>query len=245
MVKNINIVLNKLYYWMLVISLMLFISSCVHEPLNGPIDPGDGTDTTMTNIPCDENIIYFELDVLPILVSNCAFSGCHNSGTAADGIILSSYASVMASDVVRANRPSNSDLYEVITEDDPDDVMPPPPRPKLSNEQIATIRKWIEQGAKNEQCNDTACDLGEMSYNQHIKPILANRCVGCHGAVAPSGGITLHTYEGVRIVAMNNRLVGSIDHQLGYRPMPEGGAKLDTCMIRQVKLWIEQGSKNN
>jgi hypothetical protein len=52
-------------------------------------------DTTATGTPCDPAVVYFEKDVLPILTSNCAYSGCHNAASAKDGIVLDNYANVI------------------------------------------------------------------------------------------------------------------------------------------------------
>lgn len=238
------------YIFFLALSILYW--SCVHEPINGPVDPGGGggvdpIDTTDTGIPCDPDVVYFERDVLPILKSNCAFSGCHNAGTAQDDIILESYESVMASDVVRANRLDNSDLYEAITDDDIEDRMPPQPRNKLSNEQIELIGKWILQGARNEMCdsNAGACDTTNVSYSQDLKPIFNNSCVGCHNSGNASGGIRLDDYAGIRTVADNGRLVGAITWAPSFQNMPQGGQKLDDCKISLIQAWINQGSGNN
>ena len=237
--------------YLFLVGLAILCFSCVHEPINGPIDPGGGgvdpVDTTVTGIPCDPDIVYFERDVLPILKSNCAFSGCHNGASAQDDIILESYESVMASDVVQANRLDNSDLYKAITDDDIDDVMPPPPANRLSNEQISTIAKWILQGARNEKCDFNAgeCDTSNVSYSQDLKPIFNNFCVGCHNSANASGGISLDAYTGVRTVAENGRLIGSITWAAAYQNMPQGGAKLDDCKISLIQAWINQGSGNN
>ena len=49
-----------------------------------------------TTHPCDPDTVYFEMDVLPILLSSCGKSGCHDA-TAQDGVRLDSYAATMAS----------------------------------------------------------------------------------------------------------------------------------------------------
>ena len=68
----------------------LFLPSCVHEPVidpNNPIDTTDNPidtidnpiDTTPTGTPCDPDVVYFSKDILPLLRSNCAKSGCHDA----------------------------------------------------------------------------------------------------------------------------------------------------------------------
>src|SRR5690606_33332299 len=116
--------------------------------------------------PCDPGTVYFNRDILPLLRSNCAKSGCHDAITAEEGIILDSYQNVLASDVIRAGRPSDSEMIEKMKENDPDDVMPPPPNERLTAEQIALIEAWIQQGAKDLTCDDSPamCDTANVSY---------------------------------------------------------------------------------
>jgi len=68
---------------------LVILEACQHkaEIINPTTKP---TDTTGNNnpTPWDSNIVYFDKDILPILNSNCAMSGCHDAGTAAEGIIL-------------------------------------------------------------------------------------------------------------------------------------------------------------
>lgn len=245
-----------------IVFFILLIQACTHEPTVDPVDPGpdpidttgnpiDTTgnpiDTTSQGTPCDPDIVYFNLEVLPILNSNCAKSGCHDAITHEEGIILDSYQNVMGSDVIKPFDLDDSELFEKITEDDHDDVMPPPPNQRLSGQQIGVIATWILQGAKNETCdeNPTGCNTANVTYSGFVSPLLTTYCVGCHSGGAPSGGITLNTYNGVRTVALNGRLFGAISHSSGFQPMPRGGAKLPQCTIDKVKAWIDDGAQNN
>ncbi|NDH90530.1 MAG: hypothetical protein EBZ22_06560 [Flavobacteriia bacterium] len=89
---------------------LLLGSSCTHEPLN-PIDPNP-TDTTGTGgRVCDPDTVYFQQDVLPLIVSSCAMSGCHDAASAQDGVVLTSYTSIMTTGDVKAGQPNNSELY--------------------------------------------------------------------------------------------------------------------------------------
>ena len=65
----------------------------------------------------------FERDVLPILQGSCAYSGCHDAGSAKDGVVLDSWESIMMGeeDLVTPFDPCESELYEVLVEDDDDD----------------------------------------------------------------------------------------------------------------------------
>lgn len=226
--------------------LILLIQSCVHEPLV----PKDTTTTPepppATEDQCDENVVYFQNEILPILISNCAKSGCHDAATAKDGIILNSYTNVMNSDdVITPFDVEDSELYEKITEDDHDDVMPPPPNQPLSSAQIGLIRTWIEQGAKNNACASTACDTTQVTFANSVMPLLTNKCIGCHSGNTPSGNLNFTSHQVVQTVGQDGRLIGAVTHAAGFTPMPQGGSKLSECEISTLRIWIDQGAPNN
>jgi len=194
---------------------------------------------------CDPNKIYFQQQILPILISNCAMSGCHDDASRQDGVILTSYEKVIATADVRPGRPADSDLYEVLIETDPDKRMPRPPRNPLSQQQIALIYDWIAQGAQNLSCQPTGCDTAQVSYSLTIRPIVSNKCQGCHSGAGASAGIDLSTYDGVKAKILDGRLWGAISHQPGFSAMPKNGSKLSDCELTQIRKWIDTGSPNN
>lgn len=221
--------------------ILLVMASCKHDPdIAGiPIEP------PLLIENCDPDTVYFQNEILPLLISSCGVIGCHDPGTATEGVILTNYASIMQTAEVRPGQPDESDLYEVLTEDDPEDRMPPSPRQSLSLEQIAKIEKWILQGAKNNVCFTNNCDTIAVSYSNHIDPLIQNTCVGCHSGNDPSGGIVLSNYDGVVQVALSGRLLGSVRHEAGFSAMPKNGNKLTDCQITQIKNWIENGTPDN
>jgi mono/diheme cytochrome c family protein len=202
-----------------------------------------------TTHPCDPDTIYFEMDVLPILLSSCGKSGCHDA-TAQEGIRLDSYAAVMASDVVKPGDPNDSELFEKITENDPDKIMPPPPDTPLDPAQIEILRKWIAQGAQNLYC-DEMCDTVNVTFSGIIWPeIIQSYCYGCHNGASASGGIHLENYSQVKAAAIipagqPGSLWGAVTHTSGNSPMPKNQPKLSDCKITQVKKWIDGGMQEN
>jgi mono/diheme cytochrome c family protein len=236
---------SKLNLTMIIVVLTSAMFSCEHdvpEPSSG-LQPNGQDPITYTD-SCNPDTVYFEQDVLPLLNSNCAFSGCHDQGTAKEGVILTTYEHILTSDVIRPYRPDNSDLYEFITETDPDKAMPPPPFDALSADQIAIIRKWISQGAKNLSCI-AGCNKTNVSYTNVISKIIETRCKGCHSGNAPGGGILLTNYSQVNAIATDNRLLGVVRQLKGYKAMPLGGQKLPSCQIDQISIWVKNGSKND
>ncbi len=146
---------------------------------------------------------------------------------------------------VRPGNPNSSEIWEKISDPDPSDRMPPPPRQALSQAQKDIIFKWIMQGAKNNSCVASACDSTNVTYGVSIKNIITNKCQGCHSGGAPSGGIDLSTYNGVKTKVNDGRLWGAINHLPGYSPMPKNGQKLSDCEIGLFRKWINAGAPNN
>jgi mono/diheme cytochrome c family protein len=202
-------------------------------------DPGPG------GIPCDPDTVYFQNTILPLLQSSCGIIGCHDPGTASDGIILTDYQNIMNSNIIEPGNPQDSDLYEVLVDDDPDDRMPPPPRSPLTSTQITAVYKWIQQGAQNNYCDEMECDTVNVTFSQTVWPIVQGSCFGCHNGPAPQGGINLDNYNNVVAVANTGQLMGAINHDPGYSPMPQNGAKLSDCKIAQIQKWINDGTPDN
>lgn len=88
------------------------------------------------------------------------------------------------------------------------------------------------------------CDLTNVTYQSTIAPIMAASCNSCHSGSAASGGIVTDTYEGLKIIALNGKLYGSVSHASGYSAMPKNGNKLSTCNIEKIKTWIDAGASN-
>lgn len=93
---------------------------------------------------------------------------------------------------------------------------------------------------------NAVCDTtGTISYANKVVPILQQQCYSCHSGSSPSGNIYMGNYTTDGVIASNGKLMGSISHASGYVPMPQGAPKLTDCQIATVRLWIEQGIKNN
>ena len=203
-----------------------------------PVDTADYSGT-----PCSPDTVYFQNQVLPLIISACAKSGCHDAITHEEDLNLTSYAGVMSDGIVKPFNPANSKLYKVLIDTDPGDRMPPPPDAPLSADQKALIYKWIQQGALNNECNENygGCDTTGVTYANFIAPLMANKCQGCHSGAGASGNIRLTTYDEVRTYGQNGRLLGSIVWQTGYQKMPDGGAQLSVCFQDKVRAWINAG----
>jgi mono/diheme cytochrome c family protein len=89
------------------------------------------------------------------------------------------------------------------------------------------------------------CDLTQATYALTVRPILQQNCYSCHTSSFPSGDVTLDDYTGVKKQMDNGKLLGSIKHLPGHRPMPEGGPKLSDCNIARITKWFDAGALNN
>jgi hypothetical protein len=135
-------------------------------------------------------------------------------------------------------------LYKAIIDTDPDDRMPPPPAPSWSTAQKNLFKKWIEQGALNNACNESygACVTNDVTYTNFIKPLVANACLGCHGGNATAGaGIKLNNFVETKVSGVSGKLYGSVAHDYGFEKMPKSGQKLSPCFIQKVKAWVDGG----
>ena len=213
----------------------LIYVSCKYEslvPYQPPIE------TTM----CSPDTVYFSQSIAPLLNSSCGTSGCHDANSHKDGVVMTDHFSIIQE--VKIGNPSNSKLYKVLNENG-EDRMPPAPSAPFTTAQKELIYKWIQQGAKNNSCEDVAnCISTNMSFKTNISPIIDTNCKGCHNANNPSGGIDLSTFDNVKKYADSGVLVGVITHAPNYIAMPVG-SKLSQCNIDKIKSWIADGTKNN
>ena len=238
--------MKPIYYLLLIVLLISAAAACTHT--NTDVQPGPSPiDSNSTgNPPVDEpdTSLCFERDILPIFISNCAKSGCHDAATRQEGYEFTSYATITAKKFYPGN-PGRTELYEKITDHDPKDIMPPPPNAPLTATQTGLIYEWIRRGAPNTTGCKSNCDSSAILFGKDIQPVFNQYCKGCHSTAAPSGGISLDNYNGVKVVVNDGRLVKAINHQAGAQPMPRGGNKLSACRIRQIEKWIGAGAQNN
>jgi len=221
-----------------ILGLSLLLTACVTEPL---LPAGNLTSDPGLETPCPDGIISFKYEILPLIVSNCASEGCHDAVSREEGVVLDSYTNIMKE--VKPGKPSGSKLYKYLLKGD-DDVMPPPPLPPLSAEQIELVKNWILQGAQQTTCGD-ACTPEAASFAANVYPTLQQFCIGCHNDNNLQGNVNLKDYSHIKQYVDNGKLLGSITHQAGFSPMPPAGNKLSDCRIAQITNWINAGAQND
>jgi hypothetical protein len=183
----------------------------------------------------------FQRDILPVLVSSCSMTGCHDAASHKEGYTFTGYTTTLMA--VSPGNPSESKLYQVITTSSSDDKMPPPPMASLPVSAIDSIRAWISYGALNEFCGEECDTINTVSYNGTIWPVVQTSCTGCHKGTSPSGGVLLENYTDVSSLASNGMLMNALRGN-GVAKMPPAGS-LSTCRLRQFQLWINNGYPNN
>ena len=230
----------------LAVSLVLVTQSCKHSVDDDLPVPGNNGSTDTTKVSqsdtCSPDTVYFQSEILPLIRSNCAMSGCHDAGSKQDGVELTNYDKIMQTGKIKPGDPSDSELYEVITESDPDKVMPPPPA-SLTAEQKNAIRIWILQGAKNNICVNK-CDTSNVTFSGNVWPIINTTCGGCHGGGSPQGGVPIRNYTDLKVLVDNGHLISVLKRDGVRKPMPPGGP-IEDCAMRQVQAWINDGAKDN
>src|SRR5262249_6436264 len=125
----------------------------------------------------------FESDIAPVLKARCW--ACHSGASPQAGLDLQTVASVLKGGKSGpAVRPGASDASLLL-----DKIVSkamPPGDPKLSGNEIALIRAWIDKGL-------TRPAAPELISEADVLPIFQMRCVVCHGKRKQEGGLDLRT----------------------------------------------------
>lgn len=220
----------------IIASLLLMIPSCKHSLIYDiPIPSGNECDT------CAAGVVSFTEEILPVLQTNCAKSGCHDSISRREGIVTTNYQRLMQTTDI-AGKLLNSEFWEEINNGN----MPPYPEAPLSAEQKNLIKTWLEQGALNTTCKkQCGCDSISVSFSADIYPMMQRHCLACHTTGSEQGGVTLDGYNNMLVYVNNGRLLSSIRHESGVVAMPYNLPKLNDCKIAQLERWINDGAPQN
>jgi uncharacterized membrane protein len=236
---------------------IVFIIACKHEPFEPTGTTGTTTTTTTTGTTtttpvglltdatgwkCSADSVYFQYDVLPILNSACATSGCHNDLTKESGYQLTTYANTIKKGI-SAGKPNSSKIYTEMA----NGSMPPRGYPALTQAQKDIVSKWITQGAKNLSCNPSfgTCDTTNVKFATFISPLVVNKCQGCHTGTGAGAGIKLDSYATIKASVQTGKFWGSMAYLAGVSKMPKGTSQLPTCELNKIKAWIDRGALNN
>jgi len=209
-----------------------FLMSCQHDIINivsnypkdtvfvitPPVITPPGTGTTVSDTVC------FNTEILPLYVSYCGSAGCHDVASHREGVVTTDYGYIMRG--IRPKNVSNSEYYTIIG-----NGMPPRSSPQLTTAHLASIKKWIEQGALNTHCSNV-CDTTVFTYTGAIQTILSNNCGGCHGSKPGSANIYLGDYASTKAYVTANKSVflNAINYSTAIaasKRMPPSGKLVD------------------
>lgn len=103
---------------------------------------------------CSDSTVSYQDDIKPILEKNC--NECHllgGEGYEASGFSTENYQGLMRGTrfgpVIDSGSAISSTLYLLVAGKTDPSIQMPHGRTALSDEEIATIEKWIDQGAKD------------------------------------------------------------------------------------------------
>lgn len=218
-----------------IIGTLIWLVACKHEPElpKTPItNPTPLPPTDTTNNPPVNDSVCFNTEIQPLFNSSCAYAGCHDAITQADGYQFTNYTNIR--NQIVPFQVNSGKIMRAIKETDPNKRMPP--SAPLTSNQIAMLEKWVNQGALNRNCNATTCDTFNVTYASQISAIIQNSCLGCHTGQAP----LLTNYTQVKQAVQNGNLLASIKHQAGVSAMPKNQPALSACKIRTFEKWAEQ-----
>lgn len=218
--------MKKVNFLLLLLAIGIVFSTCKHETIQIPI--GNPIDTNHVIIPPIDDKVCFNTQILPLITSSCAQTGCHDALTHTEGLRLYSYTGIM--------NLGTSNLLNYIQRTS-GKVMPPLPQPRMDPASIALIKKWISEGAQNRICTPTACDTTNVKYSTHIAPVMNTYCKGCHNIGNKGDNVNLDNFADASTNTLIGKVLCTITATGACTLMPKGGPALSSCNIRKIQLW--------
>jgi uncharacterized membrane protein len=201
------------------------------------IPPDDKTSNGGIPVTKSGDPVCFKRDILPVLLSSCGTTGCHDQNSRKEGYVITSYASVMAN-MVKAGQPNSSRLYTIIANNN----MPPSPYAKLTQATKDSIYNWIKNGALDGVCASSCDTATVVTYQNQISSLMTRNCTSCHSGANAQKGIALDTYAEVKAYLDNGKLLSAVK---GTSIQMPPGYSISSCEMRQLELWKANGAKQN
>ena len=190
----------------------------------------------------------FESDIKPILDTRCVL--CHGAHAPQADLDLRSLESLLKGGksgpaIVPGSAGGSILVEKLVTE------TMPPVDPKLSADEVATIRGWIDAGALSAERESSA-----LVTENDVLPIFQVRCLVCHGKREQRGGLDLRTRasrlkggksgpalvpgkpeESLLIQRIQSGAMPPVKMQFDYAVRPPSSAELG-----KLKQWIADGA---
>lgn len=250
----------------------------VEERLEELAIPEDERDRTLSSLKTQLERakasipVSFESEVAPILKDNCL--RCHGADRASAGLRMHTFNAMAAGGrsgaVARARLPARSLIMARVMTDDTQARMPRGGS-RLSDEDINTLGRWIQQGLRFDG-EDRNAPIGEslipkkppvevvmadgtesVSFKDDVAPWMVSICLGCHSGNNPRGGYSIATFEqvltdgdsGSTIVPGRPDDSYICDLVLRQDPikMPAGQALLKRSQAKALETWIAEGAR--
>lgn len=112
--------------------------------------------------------IDFAHEVVPILKEHCV--SCHGGDKAKGGFSLNTRSLFLENEAAVPGKAVESYFLELIEDPDPDFQMPPEKEPRVSAEQVAILKRWVDDGMKWE----TGFTFGEKTWEPPLEPRIVN-----------------------------------------------------------------------
>ncbi|MEZ5197025.1 MAG: hypothetical protein R2764_11640 [Bacteroidales bacterium] len=109
----------------------------------------------------------------------------------------------------------------------------------------ATFTSCYYDNAEELYPQPVECDTINVTYSQTIAPIMNTNCNDCHSGAAPPANVITDNYTGLKTIADDGRLWGSINHESGYSPMPKDRPKMNDCDLKKINIWLDNGALND
>lgn len=235
--------------FLLILPAVFLLTSCKHK-VPEPTPPNNtGTTTTTTTgsttgtvvVPPPQKInlkdsVCYDEEIQPLLTRYCTDSACHNSVNRKAGIVLSSYAELIATtrgQLIVQSLLAGGPLH-----------MPTDTMPQLSTNEIRLIQRWAAEGDQvGKDCCDTVSTTG-MSFSQSILPGLQVSCIAaCHYSQSP----VFTNYD--QVTAVKERIKCTLGPDAGKNntcsEMPRAPYTMSACSKRKILKWIASGAPNN
>ncbi len=193
-----------------------------------------------------ENVSFYH-QVRPILQAKC--QGCHQPAKAGGEYVLTSVEAMLRSGEsespgIVAGKPGESYLVEQITPVDGVSAMPVEGDP-LTEEQIATIARWIAEGAVDDTPASTRRHYDAEHPPQYTRPpVITALDISPDGkliAVAGFHEILLHEVSGETSRAPLSRLIGMSERIASLNFSPDGTKLAATggspARVGEVQIW--------
>ena len=210
----------------------------------------------------------FVNEIAPILVAKCG--RCHVDQARGE-FGMRNYIGLMrgssAGQVVFPGDPDGSQLIQIIESGDM------PRGGRITREELTALKNWIKAGAKYDGDNPQdglrmfAAGTGNgtttvarptgnetVSFANHIAPVLAEACFGCHvGAQRARGNLNMTTFDrmsrggdsGPAFVARQaatSLIIQRLKGEGGEQRMPQGKDPLPDDVIAMFEKWIAEGA---